>query len=464
MTTKFKKFHLLGRFLVIELMLVIPLCVACVLLYASLGRPVWIDEFLHFAFASFDTTTLAWTAITQSLVNVNHGQTGIYMLIDYWLLKFWGANVLLLRAPSLISAFLLCYFSGLTLRIRGYGLTWQVLSIFIMFCQSELMYFSGEARPYMPLAAASVGTLLYYLASPTQRSHAAVRFVGWISVLLGVLMHPYFSIYWLAITIFGLWVSWFNDGMRLTPSNIAKYLNLPLCVVGTFIYLTLASQTWLTGSPVFDRDPFQFMPQSDLFYLFVWHHSTFLGPNRGGEKFLIVSLIMLVIFTFLPMKFKNLVRPVIPPIILIYIALSLSALLSFLSYYQNYWILTRQWVASIALVAVGSTWFIAVSTTIFVKVLPNKKNKLAHFLIFILLFFYCWQLNLPKTKMLWDELTRYFSTVAINPRNGFPERINCPISPDTWVELANRNLAEGTPVWKIFKFYYISTGNTYCIE
>lgn len=464
MQIKTKQSQSTGKTFTIEIMLIIPLCILAVLLYASLGRPVWIDEFLHFTFASFDSTASTWSAITQTLSNVNHGQTGIYMLVNYWLLTFWGADVLALRAPSLLSAFLLCYFSALTLRIRGHGFAWQVVAIFIMFCQAELMYFAGEARPYMPLATASVGTLVYYLASPTQRTFVGVRLIGWFSVLLGVLIHPYFSLYWLTIAAFGLWLTWFNDELRLTLDSLLKYLNLPLCVVGSFVYLALASQTWLTGSPVFDRDPFRFMPQSDLYYLFVWQHTTFLGPNRGGENFLILTFTSLIIFFLLPVKIKENIRSAIPPIILIYLALSLSILLSLLSYYQSYWILTRQWVASIALVAVGFTWLCAELMAILTKALPNKKYRPILFVIFLWLVLFCWQVSSPKTKMLWSDLIRQFGTATISPQNGPPDRIACPISPDTWVELANNNLNEGTPVWKIFRFYYSSADNPYCIE
>lgn len=451
------------KILLCDFLLILPVCIVSVLLFASIGRPVWIDEFLHFAFASFDTTSLAWNAITHSTSNVNHGQTGIYMLVNYWLLKIFGADVLALRAPSLICAVLLCYFSALVIRVRGYGLAWQVFAIFIMFCQSELMYFSGEARPYLPLATASVGTLLYYLASPVQRAKTTISFVGWFSVLLGVFMHPYFSIYWLMIAAFGFWASWFNDEQRLTIKNIAKYLNIPLCLIGTVIYFALASQTWLTGSPEFDRDPFQFMHKSELYYLFIWQHTTFLGPNSGGEGFLIVNLISLVIFSLLPERITKIVKPIIPPIILIYLAFSISILLSFLSYYQNYWILTRQWVASIALVAIGFSWLCAETMSLLIRVFPNKNQRPMHFIIFFSLIFYCGQENQPKTKALWTELTKQLKIVTTQPKKNPPVQIACPISPETWTQLANQNLEEKTPVWGIFKFYYSNDTNPFCI-
>jgi hypothetical protein len=432
-------------------------------MFASLGRPVWIDEFLHFAFAGFGTTAEAWSAIKQSTLSVNHGQTGIYMLVNYWLLKLFGAEILALRAPSLISAFLLCYFAALFVKMRGYGFAWQIFSIFIMCCQAELMYFAGEARPYMPLAAAAAGVLLYYLASLTQREITAVKMVGWFSVLFGVLMHPYFSIYWLALVCYGLWVSWLNKEITLTPRSVMSYLNIPLCVVGAVIYFALASQTWLAGSPVFDRDPFHFMPRSELPHLLIWHHTTFLSPFQGGEILLLSCLVALVVLIFLPKKMRQYVQPTLPPIVLIFSALGLSLALSYLSYHQNYWILTRQWVASIALVAVGFVWLCAAVVSILLKALPIAMRQNGHFAALVLIVFGCWQLNEETLRARWREsvtaVTMPAASINIDP----PKQVQCPISPDTWVELANKNLKANTSVWSIFKFYY-SSGNPYCFD
>jgi hypothetical protein len=461
MLSKFVQSCLANRLFFFETILTWVICALVVLLYASLGRPIWIDEFLHFAFAAFGSTSEAWNAIKQSTVSVNHGQTGIYMLVNHWLLKLFGAEILALRAPSLISAFLLCYFAALFVKMRGYGFAWQIFSIFIMCCQAELMYFSGEARPYMPLAAAAVGVLLYYLASSTQRELTAVKMLGWFSVLFGVLMHPYFSIYWLALVCFGLWVSWLNNEITLKPRSVMKYLNIPLCVVGAVIYFALASQTWLVGSPIFDRDPFHFMPRSELPHLLIWHHTTFLGPFQGGEIFMLSCLVVLMILIFLPKKIKHYFKLILPPIVLIFTALGLTLALSYLSYHQNYWILTRQWVASIALVAVGFVWLCAAVVSILLKALPIAMRQNGHFAALVLIVFGCWQLNEENLRARWREsvtaVTMPAASINIDP----PKQVQCPISPDTWVELANKNLKANTSVWPIFKFYY-SSGNTYC--
>jgi hypothetical protein len=102
---------------------------AVVVLYASIGRPIWLDEFLYFAFGGFRTTGSAWHAIRHSIAGINFGQTGIYMLLDYWLLKIFGANSFALRLPSILSAGLM-FWGGLTFcQRRKFRAVWQLVLI-----------------------------------------------------------------------------------------------------------------------------------------------------------------------------------------------------------------------------------------------------------------------------------------------------------------------------------------------
>jgi hypothetical protein len=83
------------------------LSVLVVLVYGSFGSPIWIDEFLHFALGAFPTTGDAWRALSPTLPTFNHGQTAAYMLLDSALLRAFGADLVALRAPSLVSGLLL---------------------------------------------------------------------------------------------------------------------------------------------------------------------------------------------------------------------------------------------------------------------------------------------------------------------------------------------------------------------
>ena len=173
--------------------------------FSSLGRPIWIDEFLHFAFGSATSIVDAWNMFLLSLP-INHGQTGIYMMLDYFLLKAFGANTLALRAPSIFCGAWLLFVANQFIKFQGFHYIWRLVVIFALFLQVGLMYFVGEARPYMPLAASVVGVLTYYSAPYGDRKYFFIRAIGYISVFIGVCTHPYFSIYWAFIYIFSVTV------------------------------------------------------------------------------------------------------------------------------------------------------------------------------------------------------------------------------------------------------------------
>lgn len=443
--------------------LIVLVCAWGVLPYALVERPIWIDEFLHFAFAAFDTTAEAWNAIKRSTSLVNHGQTGIYMLVDYWLLKAFGASVFWLRAPSLFSAFLLCYSASVVLKIRGFGILWQLFAIVIMVFQSELMYFAGEARPYMPLAASVVGTLVYSLATEAQRAKSEIKILGIFSIISGSLLHPYFSIYWALLFAFGLWFRWFNNGHVFTQQAVIRYVNLPLLSIGIAVYFVLAAQTWLTGSPKFDHDPFHYLPWSDFFHLFISKHTIFLGLTQGGVIFLYACLIGLIILILIPHELRKWVRYTLPPMILILIALAVSVLLCLVSYYENYWILPRQWLASIGLVATGFVWLIAELSSAVVQVVPKRTRQFIHLIIFFITFAFCWQINQSHISARWAELTNYLHSPHHHTHDSQVDKTECDTSPDRWVALANANVRSGGLVWPIFKFYYDPHNNPSCV-
>ena len=167
---------------------------ALIVLYASIGRPLWIDEFLHFAFGGFTSTHSAWHAIRHSIGEFNFGQTGVYMLVDYWLLKLFGANLIALRLPSILSAGLMLWAGFEFLTKRRYGPLWQVNLIACYLGQATLMYYTGEARPYMALAGASVGAFTYYILTPEERGSRSVRILGWLSILWGAAITPIFCL------------------------------------------------------------------------------------------------------------------------------------------------------------------------------------------------------------------------------------------------------------------------------
>ena len=93
-----------------------------VILSCSIGRPFWIDEFLHFALGAFRCNSDALHVIHTTTTGVNHGQTGVYLIIGYFrylaLAHFGCVSPVSLRVPCCSSALFIYLGIGVC---RGFG-------------------------------------------------------------------------------------------------------------------------------------------------------------------------------------------------------------------------------------------------------------------------------------------------------------------------------------------------------
>ncbi|OLT61724.1 hypothetical protein [Moorena bouillonii] len=427
----------------------------CVALHSSFGRPIWIDEFLHFAFGSYETTAEAWNAISQSILTINHGQTGIYMLINYWLMQLFGANIFWLRFPSIFSGLVLFLAAIYLFRLWGMPFFWQVIGILALFDQTQLMYFVGEARPYMPLVTATVCTLAYYSTPLPQRTRPILTFFGLFSILMGVLFHPYFYVYWLAIIVFTYLQKLIKIGKKISINSVIKHTNIPLCVLGTIVYFTLGLLTWLRGQPEFTFDPFYWSKKDELITTFIgFSHFEFL--QKFLEPLLITIFVIFSIIIVYPKLRKVYLKELISPIFLIIIALGISIFLSYVSFRSNYWILPRQWVASISLVPLAFVWLGYKISKIFAKI---------HIIIAFLWIMLCFTpIVLQFQKVAIDnyqdirERLAQISVISKESQDSFEDLESIEYferkSHEYWVSLANKNIQQGGKVWKGFRSFY----------
>lgn len=429
------------------------LILICIALHASWGRPIWIDEFLHFALGSHRTTTEAWDTIRQSILTFNHGQTGIYMILDYWLLQVFGASRFWLRFPSILSGLMVFASSTYLFHLWGMPFFWKIIGILALFSQGTLMFYLGEARPYMPLVAATIGTLAYYTASVTQRKNSILlRTSGIFFVILGVLFHPYFSIYWLTICLFTFIQKWIEseDKYQLSINAFTQHIDIPLSIFGSSVYFVLGYSTWLRGRPEFSFDPFEWLKKDSLSSVFLdLGHMQFIRGAVYPFLAIVISIIFLAIFS--PRLRHTSLKFLLPPTILLVLTFSISIFLSFTSFLQNYWILPRQWVASMALTALASVWLAYVIFKIF-----------ANFHIFVAILWlgvFCTPVlaNTQETFNLnFPHLIRAIIPIHLNYPNPLISEysLKLPTNNDEWVNLANENILQGGAVWSVFRSYY----------
>ena len=421
------------------------------LLCSDAGRPVWMDEFLHFVLASYDSAAEAGHVVYTTTVGINHGQTGVYMMLDHWLLKWFGASAVILRLPSLASTVLLLGGAVSIMRSRGLGLLWQWLVLAALAGQQAcVMHYVPEARPYIPLAGASVGVLAYYLTSENRRRGLAATLLGWTSILWGVMIHPYFAVYWLALFLFAHGVKLSEGASRTGWRSLFRHVNLPASLVGSVVFIIVGKLTWLRGGPSFPFDPFQWIKREHLFSAAVdGCHFEFLAYHPLRLALMAACAVTPVIFILLPVRLRQTWQPLVAPALLVCLAMGISALLAWLSYRRDYWILTRQWVASAALVPIGVVWFWGVLSRTLVPRLPSLAALLVIGFVAVT--------TMYAVRMTHHRLAGAAAVRAAPPAAApLPAAAYAtpPTTPEDWVALANDNIARGGPVWPVFQHYY----------
>jgi hypothetical protein len=315
-------------------------------LYSSWGRPLWVDEYLHFVFGGFDSIGDAWGAVQASTTNVNHGQTGFYLMLDFALLKTFGANLFIMRLPSLLSGALLLFSAALFLRRKNFGAIAIATAFLLLLAQPNLMSFTGEARPYMPMAASVMAALAYFSTHMNTRSTTGMRILIWSSMLWGALMMPYYVLYLPVIALTAFMI----DRVGGEKPQFWKFINLPLHITSVILGTAISAFTWLRGSPEFSRDPWLIIgPLID----------SLTAPQLIG----IIFLGALIVFTLWQGLIHStdrvtLEKQLVAAALLILVLIAMSILLAALSLAQSYWILPRQFIASQAIITVAVVWML----------------------------------------------------------------------------------------------------------
>jgi hypothetical protein len=173
--------------------------------------------------------------------------------------------------------------------------------------------------------------------------------------------------------------------------------------------------------------------------------------NQTTPWFWVAGLALITFLAIALSRFQVSSR-IVPPVILIAIGVLSSVAVSALSALRTYWILERQWVAGIALVAVGSVWFFA---ELFNASRTNNQVTLrvpvAAFIILTTvsaIFSLSTQARVTnQDRMAYAE----FRQETLVEAELQPEQVN----DDTgYVYAANVNAARGGPVWTMYVDWY----------
>ncbi|MGE4232448.1 MAG: hypothetical protein AB7F43_03880 [Bacteriovoracia bacterium] len=409
-----------------------------------LGRGLWIDEVLQFAVGSYDSTKDAWSVTISTVGGINHGQTGLYFILNYWALKLFGAHNLCIRFPSLLFSFFFFAATAHLYSILKIPFRWRIWGFLLLFANPWFSDFIGEGRPYLPLAACSLGVLSYYL-TPLKERKGVVNFFGWIGVLFGVLIHPYFSVYWAVLFLYSIY---FHKVSFQKPKEVLSHLNLSLFACGVLGYFGMGLSGWMIHRVHFgsSEDPFFWLPKDvSLPRLLISTHFQSIGKAKG----LFVPLLFLVPIFLRSRRKKDFEFESIA--VLGAVVLGVSAFLSWVSYRNNYWILQRQWIASIGICLVLSPWFASKLEAVFSNNFKKKWANTINLWFWVLMALTCFE----TAKLAQFRIQSSFEALTSSHRPFTEaEKKTKPTSNGQWEELARANVREGGPVWPIFRTMY----------
>lgn len=424
-----------------------------VVVFSSSNRPIWIDEFLQFALASHALPeSMELIAITSA--TINHGQTGFYSLLNVLSLQAFGADVFGLRLISYVATYLLLVSSWTLIGNMGLGIGWKILGLFAIGANAQgmagLMYFAGEARPYMLLASTVMATFAFYTAPESRKRRAGYLLLGAFGIIGGFLNHPYYIGYWAAAVVFGYLVRIFRDRKTVSVRDFVQFLAPALSSVGLIAYVVVGSLTWMQSSPSFQEDPWYWISPVDFALSVFRSHAAAWATDissvvTGGAPLLIIFLAG-VTAIIRPGKERAM-------ILLAGGLVALGALttlgISGLSYFREYWILPRQWVGGMALSTIGMVWLTAEITRAWSARWPRSVAVfVASFaLVTANSFFTAAQTEFKgfvANEAYWSELGNQSLTV---------EEL---IEAENWVEGANLNVLHGGRVHPDFARYYDS--------
>lgn len=349
----------------------ILMAVAITVLNSGFGKPLWIDEYLHFAMGSLSSREALEVIAASTGDGVSWGQTGVYLFVDYVLGSVFGANLWALRAPSIIAGLMLLLSAVWFLRTKGLNRVWQAIVLAALGGQVTLGYYVGEARPYLPMAASVVAVLAFYSTSIADRRSVLGRLLGFTALIVGAAFHPYWLPFTLVIIGFCMWVDR-RAGNINRRADVRAFLSLPMLISGVVIYVVLAGLTWMSNARSMPADPWEFVggPQgwvrtilsTHLDFVSPTHESfvsldAFMPLSVGFTRVLALGLVGLAtVLTLISRKWRP---ALVEPVVLLWIAVGSTVAISALSLINEYWIIQRQWLAGVALAPIAVVWALA---------------------------------------------------------------------------------------------------------
>lgn len=425
---------------------------ALLVLYSSANRPIWYDEMVTFVISGLPNLGEVLRQMHLTTPNLNQGTTGTYWVVEYLSVSAFGAHWWSMRLPSLLSAAWALAALYVFLRAKRVHPIVIIATPILALAYPTLWYYAGEARTYMPLVAAVLGVLAYYSLSERQRQSAWGRTLGWGSVVIGVLFHPYFLLYWPAIALFCAWQLAWIQRKPLNARTFFTFANPALIGVGLVLGLAVGALTWMRGNieqPVpwnqWLGSPLPKELLTTLFWPFM--ESGWLGVASAA---ILGTLVVLNLSSRLP---RN--QSLLPPMVLLVLAIFLSLVVTAASVLADFWVFPRQWIASQAIVLATLPWIASMAIASSPK--GVRKAWVPVLMASALL------IPTMVTTTMWkaSQLRQWHALAAFSPYRTLNEQQLAALLDSgefprdrVWMQFSQANLLNGGRAWETLGRYY----------
>lgn len=409
---------------------------------------IWIDEFLQFAFGSLINFDELFQVIQNSANGINHNQTGAYSFFNFILIKYFGVGIFTLRGPSYLAGIfliiiLLSYFKSRS----EISIFVKIGSFYFVLSYYSIFQFFSEARPYFIFATCAVGFFIHLYSKFTYDIEFNKIFYS--SVVVGSIFHPYFIVYLAYFSVIFLSLFYFNQKIK----KILKSILISI-TISFLINLFLFFNVWGNSNYNFeDFNPFETISgKINLIPLFFAGNLSpiTLGQFNASSFGLFASYISVFIFSIFSLAMiiaiyicrnNSIIRV---NLLLILFTLMLSLIITLISVYFNYWIITRQWIGSLIIITICVI-------NIIIELMTNLPSRALKLLIMCSM---CFLFLSQNIHYIYVNYTNYSLRDNQTSKSTFSQ-VSIALTHDDYVSLSNRNLIEGGKIYPQFRNFYL---------
>jgi hypothetical protein len=330
-----------------ELVVALILALAVTIIFSGFNRPLWIDEYLHFALAGVPWLD-AINLMIETSSNVNHGQTWFHQILSISTLHIFGAGAIGLRLVSWIATVVTILSAFFFLRLFIVPPIIKFLFLAILILIPTFSFEIGNSRFYMLLMMATTLTVFGLFTNiASKHSSWTEKTLFGFGVLIGALSHPYFPVVLLGLLVALYLTRRMVLGDNLWESIRATSYQLALTALSLGTSVGVGLFTWMRGGPEFtSMDPFDWLPINlPIFVAF--------------SLLLFICGIATLIWLYRSSRNNPLDYPLAVGVVLLVTGVGMSVFFSWVSFVRSYWILPRQWLPGSIIALLGLTLVIS---------------------------------------------------------------------------------------------------------